>query len=156
MWSDPVNTPGLRPNDARGCGTVYGPDATQVWQTILTTLREAHISANKHAAALCAGGFLTGQAGPIQSKRGATIRTSISCSRPRHALPPSCPCTKCGAVGLLLLLDRTQCCWPAAAVGQNAVLLVCCCCWTKRGAVGLQLLLDKSRCCWPAAAVLPW
>jgi hypothetical protein len=30
MWSDPVNAPGLRPNDARGCGTVYGPDVTQV------------------------------------------------------------------------------------------------------------------------------
>ena len=30
MWSDPVNAPGLRPNEARGCGTVYGPDVTQV------------------------------------------------------------------------------------------------------------------------------
>eukprot|EP00882_Tetradesmus_deserticola_P015886 GHRQ01016942.1.p1 GENE.GHRQ01016942.1~~GHRQ01016942.1.p1 ORF type:complete len:379 (+),score=143.35 GHRQ01016942.1:179-1315(+) len=29
MWSDPVNEPGLRPNEARGCGTVYGPDVTQ-------------------------------------------------------------------------------------------------------------------------------
>ncbi len=30
MWSDPVAEPGLRTNDARGVGLVFGPDATQV------------------------------------------------------------------------------------------------------------------------------
>lgn len=28
LWSDPVNDPGIRVNEARGCGTVFGPDVT--------------------------------------------------------------------------------------------------------------------------------
>lgn len=28
LWSDPVNEPGIRVNEARGCGTVFGPDVT--------------------------------------------------------------------------------------------------------------------------------
>lgn len=28
LWSDPVNDPGIRANEARGCGTVFGPDVT--------------------------------------------------------------------------------------------------------------------------------
>ena len=30
LWSDPVLTPGLQANDARGVGLVFGPDQTQV------------------------------------------------------------------------------------------------------------------------------
>jgi hypothetical protein len=30
LWSDPVMEPGLKPNDARGVGLVFGPDMTQV------------------------------------------------------------------------------------------------------------------------------
>lgn len=28
LWSDPVNDPGIRVNEARGCGTIFGPDVT--------------------------------------------------------------------------------------------------------------------------------
>ncbi|KAF8068441.1 PU1 [Scenedesmus sp. PABB004] len=31
VWSDPVNAPGLRPNDARGIGCVFGPDVTEAF-----------------------------------------------------------------------------------------------------------------------------
>jgi hypothetical protein len=30
LWSDPVMEPGLKPNEARGVGLVFGPDMTQV------------------------------------------------------------------------------------------------------------------------------
>lgn len=28
LWSDPVNDPGIKVNEARGCGTIFGPDVT--------------------------------------------------------------------------------------------------------------------------------
>lgn len=30
LWSDPVMEPGLRMNETRGVGTVFGPDITEV------------------------------------------------------------------------------------------------------------------------------
>lgn len=36
IWSDPVAEPGLRTNDSRGVGLIFGPEITQVlpWHTI--------------------------------------------------------------------------------------------------------------------------
>jgi len=36
LWSDPITGPGLHDNEARGCGTVWGPDVTEVWLTVDT------------------------------------------------------------------------------------------------------------------------
>lgn len=30
LWSDPVTEPGIRTNDARGVGLIFGPDITEV------------------------------------------------------------------------------------------------------------------------------
>jgi hypothetical protein len=30
LWSDPVTEPGMKTNDSRGVGLVFGPDVTQV------------------------------------------------------------------------------------------------------------------------------
>jgi serine/threonine-protein phosphatase 5 len=30
LWSDPAAEPGMRTNDARGVGLIFGPDITQV------------------------------------------------------------------------------------------------------------------------------